>query len=71
MFTIALCLLTKLIKDKKDGATTLLIKNLLKFVLEAINLLEHFRIRSSDQPVLSNECKVSCSRKQLLAPDMI
>ena len=33
-------------------------------VKQAIYLLNHARIRSWKQPVLSNESKVSCSRKQ-------
>jgi hypothetical protein len=38
-------------------------------VLKAIGLLKHSPIGSWNQPVLSNGCKVSCSRKQRLAPD--
>jgi hypothetical protein len=36
-------------------------------VLEAISLLKHSLIHSWNEPVLSNECKVSCSRKKRLA----
>ena len=31
---------------------------------KALSLYKHSRIRSWNQPVLSNRCKVSCSRKQ-------
>ena len=38
-------------------------------VEKALILYIHSRIRSWNQPVLSNQCKVSCSRKQQLVPD--
>ena len=36
-------------------------------VKKALNLYKHPRIRSWNHPVLSNKCKVSCSRKQRLS----
>ena len=47
--------------------------NLFQFdCVESFQVIQkHSRIRSWNQPVLSNQCKVSCSRKQWLAPDWV
>ena len=45
---------------------------LVPIVQKAFQLIQkHSQIRSWNQPLLSNECKVSCTRKQRLAPDWV
>ena len=44
---------------------------LVRLCRKLFSLYRNTRIRSWNQPVLSNECKVSCSRKQRLGPDWV
>ena len=63
--------ITQRIVKEQTGKITLVYTEFILVCVESYSLYKHSRICSWNQPVLSNDCKVSCSGKQWLVHDCV